>query len=68
VGAPNFGSGKATLRVAVVDDLNHNGILDDAPDTVPDANGDGRVDTSDLEALGLASSVRQVDFTINPNA
>jgi len=68
VGAANFGSGKATLRVAVVDDLNHNGILDDAPDTVPDANGDGRVDTSDLEALGLASSVRQVDFTINPNA
>lgn len=67
VGAPAFGSGRSTLRVAVVDDLNHNGILDDAPDTVPDSDGDGDVDSKDLEALGLASGVREVSFTINPD-
>lgn len=68
IGAPNFGTGNSTLRVAVVDDLNHNGILDDAPDTVVDSDGDGDVDTKDLEALGLASGVREVSFTINPNS
>ena len=68
VGAPNFGTGRATLRVAVVDDVNHNGILDDAPDTVADSDHDGDVDSADLQALGLASEVRTVTFTINPNA
>ena len=68
IGAPNFGTGNSTLRVAVVDDLNHNGILDDAPDTVPDSDGDGDVDARDLEALGLASGVREVSFTINPTS
>jgi hypothetical protein len=68
IGAPNFGTGASTLRVAVVDDLNHNGILDDAPDTVADSDGDGDVDTQDLEAIGLASGVREVSFTINPNS
>ena len=67
IAAPAFGTGSATLRVAVVDDLNHNGILDDAPDTVADSDGDGDVDSKDLEALGLASGVREVSFTINPN-
>jgi hypothetical protein len=67
IAAPNFGTGSATLRVAVVDDLNHNGILDDAPDTVADSDGDGDVDSKDLEAIGLASGVREVSFTINPN-
>ena len=41
IAAPAFGTGRTTLRVAVVDDLNHNGILDDAPDTVADSNSDG---------------------------
>jgi hypothetical protein len=68
IAAPAFGTGHTTLRVAVVDDLDHNGILDDAPDTVPDSNGDGNVDRKDLEALGLASSVREVSFTINPTS
>jgi len=68
IGAPAFGTGRSTLRVAVVDDLNHNGILDDAPNTVPDSDGDGDVDSRDLEALGLASGVREVSFTINPNS
>lgn len=67
VAAPAFGTGRTTLRVAVVDDLNHNGVLDDAPDTVADSDGDGDVDSQDLQAIGLASGVRQVSFTINPN-
>ena len=67
IAAPAFGTGRTTLRVAVVDDLNHNGILDDAPDTVADSDHDGDVDGSDLRALGLASDVREVSFTINPN-
>jgi hypothetical protein len=67
IAAPAFGTGRTTLRVAVVDDLNHNGILDDAPDTVADSNGDGVINSTDLQALGLASGVREVSFTINPN-
>jgi hypothetical protein len=67
IGAANFGTGRSTLRVAVVDDLNHNGILDDAPDVVPDSNNDGVINSTDLQALGLASGVREVSFTINPN-
>ena len=38
-----------------------------APDTVADSDHDGDVDSADLQALGLASEVRQVTFTINPN-
>lgn len=67
IAAPAFGTGRTTLRVAVVDDLNHNGVLDDAPNTVADSDGDGDVDSNDLEAIGLASEVREVSFTINPN-
>jgi hypothetical protein len=65
VGAPSFGSGPSTLLVAVVDDLNGNGILDDAPNVVADSDGDGIVNADDLKALGLASDVEQVDFEIN---
>jgi hypothetical protein len=67
IAAPAFGTGRTTLRVAVVDDLNHNGVLDDAPDVVADSNGDGVINSTDLRALGLASGVREVSFTINPN-
>jgi hypothetical protein len=42
VGAPVAGSNVDTvLTVAVVDDLNHDGIYNDAPNVVTDANGDG---------------------------
>lgn len=53
------------LTVAVVDDLDGNGVLDDAPGVVPDADHDGDVDRRDLEALGLASEVDSVPFRIN---
>ncbi|HCA87016.1 MAG TPA: hypothetical protein DEQ61_16920, partial [Streptomyces sp.] len=69
VGAPGFGQDtESTLRVAVVEDLDDNGVYDDAPDVVPDADHDGRIDTRDLRALGLASSVETVTFHINGDA
>src|SRR3954452_3645101 len=60
---PNFGTGASTLTVAIAGDTDHNGVLDDAPDTVPDADHDGDVDQKDLQAIG-ATSIKSVDFTI----
>ena len=58
VGAPNFGQNVAsTVWVAIAADKNGNGVYDDAPDQVPDADGDGDVDAKDLKAFGVASNV-----------
>src|SRR6185369_10852872 len=38
-----------TLTVAVIDDLNHDGIFNDAPNVVPDVNGDGLINADDLK-------------------
>lgn len=66
VGAANFGVAvPSTLYAAVVDDLDGNGVFDDAPDVVDDFDGDGDVDEKDLKELGLASNVRKVRFFIN---
>lgn len=66
VGAPIAGRDVDTvLTVAVVADLNHNGVYDDAPAVVVDANHDGKVDSRDLKALGVASNVETVRFHIN---
>jgi hypothetical protein len=54
-----------TLTVAVVDDLNHDGIFNDAPNVVPDLNHDGRIDAQDLQLLGVASNIVTVSFRIN---
>jgi hypothetical protein len=65
ISAPNFGRRvNSTLYLAEVADLNHNGIYDDAPDVVPDVNGDGKCNEIDLQALGLASTVVQSTFFI----
>jgi hypothetical protein len=64
VGKPNFGTGPSTVYVAVAGDTNHDGILNDAPNEVPDANHDGHVDQQDLRAIG-AASIKAEDFTIN---
>ena len=53
------------LTVAEVKDLNHDGIYNDAPDVVTDANGDGRIDARDLSSLGVASNIVRVPFHIN---
>lgn len=66
VGAPVAGSGvDSVLTVAVVDDLDHDGVYDDAPGVVTDSTGDGRVDRRDLQAIGLASRVVRVPFHIS---
>jgi hypothetical protein len=54
-----------TLTVAVIDDLNHDGIFNDAPNVVPDLNNDGRIDAEDLKLLGVASNIVTVPFRIN---
>ena len=66
VGAPIAGKNVDTvLTVAVVDDLNGNGVYDDAPNVVADLNRDGVVDAKDLKALGVASNIETVKFHLN---
>ncbi len=65
VGAAAFGTGNTKLTVAVMDDLNGNGVLDDAPDRVSDQDGDGDVDKFDLAEIGVASNIVTVPFSIN---
>ncbi len=66
VGAPVAGKDvTTTLTVAVIDDLNHDGIYNDAPGVVTDQNADGRIDGRDLEVIGVASKVETVTFRIN---
>jgi hypothetical protein len=67
VGAPNFGvDTESMIYVAVADDLNGDGIYNDAPGMVADANGDGMCNAKDLKAVGLASNVAKAKFYINP--
>jgi hypothetical protein len=66
VGAPIAGLNvDTTLTVAVIGDLNHDGIFNDAPNVVPDLNKDGRIDAADLKLLGVASNIVTVPFRIN---
>ena len=66
VGAPAFGNGvRSVLRVAVAADKNKDGIYNDAPAVVPDANRDGRINAVDLKAFGIASNIVAVPFQIS---
>jgi hypothetical protein len=66
VGASSFGKNiRSVLRVAVAADRNYDGIYNDAPATVPDANHDGRINAIDLKAYGVASSIVAVPFMIS---
>jgi len=66
VGAPSFGKNvHSVLRVAVAADKNKDGIYNDAPAVVPDANRDGRINAADLEAYGVASNIAVVPFEIH---
>ncbi|GAA3370118.1 hypothetical protein GCM10020367_15480 [Streptomyces sannanensis] len=58
----------SVLTVAVVDDLNHDGVYNDAPNVVKDVNGDGKIDARDLKAQGVASNIVTVPFHINGSA
>lgn len=53
------------LTVAVIDDLDGDGVFDDAPAVVPDANQDGVVDKHDLQQIGVASNIVTVPFRLN---
>ena len=65
VGAPSFGKNvRSVLRVAVAADKNRDGIYNDAPAVVPDANRDGRINAVDLKAYGVASNIVAVPFQI----
>lgn len=67
VGAPNFGvNTTSTVHVALAADKNLDGIYNDAPSVVPDADGNGICDDKDLKAFGLASNIRKATFFINP--
>jgi hypothetical protein len=66
VGAPSFGRNvHSVLRVAVAADTNKDGIYNDAPAVVPDANRDGRINAIDLRAYGVASNIVAVPFQIS---
>jgi hypothetical protein len=45
------------LHVAVAAGRNRDRIYNDAPATVPDANGGGRINAIDLKAYGVASDI-----------
>lgn len=65
VGAPIVGQNvDTTLTVAVVDDLDHDGIYNDAPAVVKDLDGDGKVGAKDLDRMGVASNIVTVPFHI----
>lgn len=67
VGAPNFGvNTESRIYVAVADDHNGDGIYNDAPNILPDANGDGICNAKDLKKFGLASNIAKAKFFINP--
>ena len=65
VGAPLFGKGKTKIYVAVAADINKDGIFNDAPNAVPDADGNGVCNKKDLEAFGVASNIVKEKFFIN---
>jgi len=65
VGASLFGKNvRSVLRVAVAADKNKDGIYNDAPATISDANRDGRINAIDLKAYGVASEIVAVPFQI----
>lgn len=67
VGAPNFGvNTTSTVNVALAADKNLDGVFNDAPGVVPDADSNGVCDDKDLKAFGLASNIRKATFFINP--
>lgn len=55
----------SVLTVALVDDLDRDGVYNDAPGVVEDVNGDGKINRKDLKALGVASNIVTVPFHIN---
>ena len=67
VGAPVFGvNTPSTVYAAIASDKDRDGVFNDAPGVLPDADGNGICDEKDLKAFGLASNIRKASFFINP--
>ena len=67
VGAPVFGvNTPSTVYAAIASDKDRDGVFNDAPNVLPDADGNGICDDKDLKAFGLASNIRKASFFINP--
>lgn len=67
VGAPVFGvNTPSTVYAAIAADKDRDGVFNDAPSVLPDADGNGICDDKDLKAFGLASNIRKASFFINP--
>lgn len=63
--SPSFGRHTPSiLYAAEISDLDHDGVYNDAPDVVPDANGDGICDQRDLAAFGTDSEIKVIPFFI----
>lgn len=65
VGAPLFGQGKTKIYVAIAADINNDGVFNDAPNVVPDYDGNGKCNKKDLEAFGVSSNIIKEKFFIN---
>jgi hypothetical protein len=66
VGAPLFGVDTSSrIYVAVAEDLNQDGIYNDAPDVLPDVDNNGKCNKKDLKRFGVASNIARVKFHIN---
>ena len=67
VGAPVFGvNTPSTVYAAIAADKDLDGVFNDAPGIVPDADGNGVCDERDLKVFGVASNIRKASFFINP--
>jgi hypothetical protein len=67
VGAPVFGvNTPSAVYAAIAADKDLDGVFNDAPNVVPDADGNGICDERDLKAFGVASNIRKASFFINP--
>ena len=60
-----FGQGKTKIYVAIAADVNKDGIYNDAPNIIPDADGNGKCNKKDIEAFGVASNIVKEKFFIN---
>jgi hypothetical protein len=69
VGTPNFGvstDSTVTVHVALAADKTLDGVYNDAPNMMPDTDGNGFRNERDLQAFRFASNVRKATFFINP--
>lgn len=66
IGAPNFGVDTySNIYVAVAEDINGDGIFNDAPNVLPDVDSNGVCNQRDLKAFGIASNIEHARFFIN---